>query len=210
MQSVGEASTSELDDLSDLPSSLIVTNVPRVVFSEPSEKKAFESLFCSSELGYAPTFQYFKSFKRVRVNYERPEHATIARLYCDNLLFRGSTLKCYFAQLSEGSEEDTNAHLRLPPLEKQFLISPPASPPVGWNQEKEKEPVINFDLIARLAALAPSEQTQQEIQAAHDNCPAIVVHTCGDSDEDSDTDYSPKPKKKIPFCHTPRPPVDNR
>ncbi len=89
----------------------------------------------------------------------------------------------------------------MPPLKKQFLISPPASPPVGWEQSKDPEPVINFDLVARLAALAPADTTPQEIHAASDNCPAIVIHTC-DSDEDGE-DTPRAFKRKIP--HTPCP-----
>lgn len=49
--------------------------------------------------------------------------------------------------------------LQPPPLEKQFLISPPCSPPVGWEQTKEMAPVVcNFDLMARLASFAIDEK----------------------------------------------------
>jgi hypothetical protein len=46
-------------------------------------------------------------------------------------------------------------HLKLPPLTKQFLISPPASPPLDWEPVHEAEPVINFDLLHAMASLAP-------------------------------------------------------
>ena len=46
--------------------------------------------------------------------------------------------------------------LDLPPLTKQFLISPPASPPVGWEQSDESTPsapCVDFSLVTALASL---------------------------------------------------------
>ena len=50
-----------------------------------------------------------------------------------------------------------DSYLHVPPLEKQFLISPPASPPVGWEQPKEDKPVVDYDLLAAMAQLAPGK-----------------------------------------------------
>ena len=47
-------------------------------------------------------------------------------------------------------------HLRPPPIEKNFLISPPGSPPVGWEQVVEDPPNVAplaDDLIAALRKL---------------------------------------------------------
>lgn len=58
---------------------------------------------------------------------------------------------------AKNDSDPERGHLSLPPLEKQFLISPPASPPVGWEQEHEAAPnklVFDFDLFVRLSAFA--------------------------------------------------------
>ena len=61
---------------------------------------------------------------------------------------------CFNLQiLSPCTDED--AYLHVPPLEKQFLISPPASPPVGWEQPKEDKPVVDYDLLTAMASLSP-------------------------------------------------------
>ena len=33
--------------------------------------------------------------------------------------------------------------LAVPDLEKQWLISPPPSPPIGWEPKKEDPPIVN-------------------------------------------------------------------
>ena len=54
---------------------------------------------------------------------------------------------------------DEEAFLHVPPLEKQFLISPPCSPPVGWEQPREDKPVVDYDLLAAMAQLSPGKIT---------------------------------------------------
>lgn len=87
--------------------------------------------------------------------------------------------------------------LRPPEPEKLFLISPPSSPPVGWEQKVEDPPVVDLNLIAALAQLQPSksstsfrrhvsfslvlDQSHELFSSDHGtNAPSIVIHTCDD------------------------------
>jgi len=172
-----------LDDLSaGLPASLIVTNLATSIFAVDEIRAEFESVFAAYDSD--ATFQYFRSFKRCRVNFSSSLKATLARLHCDDLEFHGSYIRCYFAQIVEQREGEDNGLLKLPELEKQFLISPPASPPVGWEQARESEPVVHFDLISRLTAFA-GQAGPHVVHPRNESCPAIVVHTCDDDDSDA-------------------------
>lgn len=55
--------------------------------------------------------------------------------------------------------------LAVPALEKNWLISPPGSPPVGWTQVREDPPnaqSVHDDLLKALAKLSSSDKQQDQ------------------------------------------------
>ena len=58
--------------------------------------------------------------------------------------------------------------LSLPERTKQFLISPPASPPVGWEPISEDPPTVDYNLIAALSQLRKPGNLYQKQAINHD------------------------------------------
>lgn len=162
----------DADSFDDLPRSIIVTNIHSEVFMNPQLKKEMEELF--QTFSDSPlTFQWLRSFRRLRVNYDNAIAAANARIKLHQYNFNGKTvITCYFAQPVTPVATKT---LQPPAPVKQFLISPPASPPTGWEPREENEPLVNHDLLAALASLAPGES--HELHPQTENHPAIIVHT---------------------------------
>ncbi|KAE9556212.1 hypothetical protein FO519_000551 [Halicephalobus sp. NKZ332] len=194
----------EINDKDDLPTSIIIRNVPKELFDDENLKQNFASMF--TQISENLRIDYLKGFQRVRVVFSEPEHATAAKLIIEHHKFNGVQLKPFFAQnikLIRRSYQDEQGHLKLPPLEKQFLISPPASPPVGWEQVHEMAPVVcDFDLMSRLAAY--SVEDKYEVHGGDDNQPTIIVTPAAKEELTSGLETPFSGKNSLP--HTPRPP----
>lgn len=158
------------DSFDDLPTSLIVTNIHSEVFVDESQREEMENLFKF----FSPNvkFQWFRSFRRLRVNFDSAVSAATARVQLHQYQIGKSTINCYFAQ---PVTPVAHTFLQIPAPYKQFLISPPASPPAGWEPHAEGEPIVNHDLLAALANLMPGES--HELQPPSTELPGIVIHT---------------------------------
>lgn len=196
---IGEASrppTITLEDRStaDVPKIIIATNLDDSIFEDKDCQCQFEKMLRSIDPNCK--IQYLKSFRRARIEYDQPGIASKARIQLHETLLCGKRLKLYFAQPLSLLSNNSGPTLQPPEPVKQFLISPPASPPVGWKPLMEGVPVINYDLLAALAHLAPGEA--HELHAQTDEHPGIIVHICDEPDGF---------KHKVPILQTKRPEV---
>ncbi|CAJ0581178.1 unnamed protein product, partial [Mesorhabditis spiculigera] len=181
----------------ELPNSIIITQVPDEVYNNMAVKRQFCEMF--NDIEPNPHFDFLKSFRRIRIIFMTPENATTGKCRVEHFSFKGSQMKAYFGQRLI-LRTDTGALLQPPPLEKQFLISPPCSPPVGWEQLKEMPPVVcSFDLMARLAAFAVDEEYKVH-DSGSSGCPSIIVSPC---------ETPLEAPSKIEMPRTPRPGTPN-
>jgi hypothetical protein len=168
-------------DLSDLPplvqpsppsNTLIITVRPESCHDLPSFIEAHKQLqnlyepeiFNPSNLvqmrelinQHAPihTWAPLKSFRRIVVSFFDVDSAISIRQTLDGETVMGCRIRVYFGMNTPLNPSDQ--HLPLPKSDKLFFISPPPSPPMGWEMHNESEPnkiVHAEDLAAALARL---------------------------------------------------------
>lgn len=158
------------------------------LFSFPHQNQ-FERAF--KQFDPEAHFLYFKSFRRSRIDFTLGQAATKARIFCNNMKFGEENINCYYAEVRtwffgcwwnkfefcivlKVAEMVSSMLLQPPALEKQFLISPPASPPEGWQPVEEAQPMFNMDLHRALSNLIPG--SIHELHPANGNQPGINLY----------------------------------
>jgi len=143
----------------------------------------------------------------VRVTYTSAASAIQARIKMHMSVLGDDVLKCYFGQNPVVKRDKEDGLLHPPTPDKQFLISPPASPPVDWEPCPESHPNINYDLVSALVKLSPGEAHELH-KPEKEWHPSIVVHIAGDEEEESQDDPLDLLKPKtIKITQTRRPEV---
>ncbi|XP_076838516.1 uncharacterized protein rcan1b isoform X1 [Brachyhypopomus gauderio] len=87
--------------VTEQPCALIACKVPEDVFNDTRLKDEFEGLFRPFDAGVS--FQFFKSFRRVRINFTDALAASEARVNLHKSNFNGKEMRLYFAQVSSTS-----------------------------------------------------------------------------------------------------------
>lgn len=149
-------------DLSSLPplakptppsNTLIFTNLQSRDIFHPENLQTIRDLITQT----APihTFSPLKSFARIIVSFYDEDAAIAVRSVWDGEAVLGEHCKVYFGQPTPLTVQG-DTHLALPDAGKLFFISPPPSPPHGWEMRMEDAPnkmVHAEDLAEALARL---------------------------------------------------------
>ncbi|KYK61185.1 calcipressin [Drechmeria coniospora] len=148
-------------DLTNLPpptlptapsNTLLFTNLNNVDTFRPDNLQTIRDLISLTAPIHA--FAPLKSFRRIVVSFFHIDAAVAVRQLWDGEAVLGERLKIYFGQNT--SLEAKDEHLALPDAGKLFFISPPPSPPHGWEMRLEDAPnkmVHANDLADALANL---------------------------------------------------------
>ncbi len=149
-------------DLSNLPpltkptppsNTLIFTNLQSRDIFHPENLQTIRDLITQTAPIY--TFSPLKSFARILISFYDEAAAIAVRSIWDGEAFFGEHCKVYFGQPTPLTAQG-DTHLALPDAGKLFFISPPPSPPHGWEMRMEDAPnkmVHAEDLAEALARL---------------------------------------------------------
>lgn len=175
---------------------LVVAQLPAPFF-EPSVLLALRHHFES--LGALHSWAPIRAFGRVIVVYYDEEAAENAKLGLDGITVDATASSLRFTlRVFRGDptpiDPSRDIHLHPPALEKNFLISPPGSPPVGWEPVKEDPPnatPLAEDLISALQKLqisAPSNGPRIELLHESEDGQGISVYVedCDSVDRDQE------------------------
>lgn len=148
-------------DLSNLPpltqpavptNTLIFTNLQDPEIFRPDNLQTIRDLIASTVPihSWAP----LKSFRRIIVSFFDEQAAIKIRSIWDGEAILGGRCRVYFGAPTPTDLADKDHHLALPDAGKLFFISPPPSPPHGWEMKLEDAPnkMVHADDLAEALA----------------------------------------------------------
>ncbi|KAI0011671.1 Calcipressin-domain-containing protein [Xylariaceae sp. FL0662B] len=236
----GSSRSSLTLDLSTLPpltqptpptNTLLITNLNDIEIFRPDNLQTIRELINSTAPIY--TWSPLKSFRRIVVSFLDEQSAIKVRSVWDGEAIMGERCRVYFGQPTPLNLGKDN-HLELPDAGKLFFISPPPSPPHGWEMKLEDAPnkqVHAEDLAEALSKLrhqANPADNNSPVSPVEGGCASVTSRSRSRSSTliyqpredggnlpaisvDDMTDepmaMSPTPEHTIP-AHTQRPPME--
>jgi len=226
-------------DLSTLPplqhptppsNTLLITNLLDLEIFRADNLQTIKDLINSS----APIHSWapLKSFRRIIVSFFDDDSAIRIRQILDGEAIMGERVKVYFGHPT--SIEAKDEHLNLPDAGKLFFISPPPSPPHGWEMKLEGAPnkqVHAEDLAEALAKLhhrgpvavpaSPMSDRESDRRRQRSGSSTMIYHP-GDHGDSPNLpaiaveDFTTEPEHLSPLeaeskpipAHTARPPLE--
>ncbi|PKI84408.1 Cbp1p [Malassezia vespertilionis] len=154
---------------------IMFANLPEAFFESEELVLQLQTLLCT--YGHLVDWSPLSAFGRAVAVFEQAHEAANVKYALDRLLLLHEDLPTY--------AYDTHAewrYLEPPEPEREFLLSPPGSPPVGWEPQLEDGPnkeALAFDLIAALQKLlVNSEETKAEepvLPFVFPGGPAVII-----------------------------------
>lgn len=170
--------------------SIFVSRLPAQIFSEDNLelRNHLEAIF--KRYGESSTFHYLPSVSKVCVVFHRPGEAPLAREELDKIEFLD--YGCIKVEsLSLISTPWDQRFLKVPKSERRFLLSPPSSPPVGWEPIEESPPVSVGALESALFDLAHTPGDNFDLyQPENPSFPTIRLETVFLESDQSDYSLS--------------------
>lgn len=134
-------------DLSDLPpltqpsppsNTLLITNLQAPEIFAASNLESIQQAIND----HAPlhTFSPLKSMRRIICSFWTVDDAVAIRKVLDGETVLGSRVRVYFGAQTKVEVDEEGRYLHLPKSNKLFFISPPPSPPMGWEMRNEEPP----------------------------------------------------------------------
>lgn len=153
-------------DLSSIPpliqpappsNTLLITNLLNPATFNPATLQDIRTLIESTTQSPCHSFAPLRSLRRIIVSFFTSAAAIQVRQLLDRETIMGSRVRCFFGEPTPIEDQDEKErHLKAPEAGKLFFISPPPSPPCGWESRHEDPPnrdVIASDLVEALGKL---------------------------------------------------------
>jgi hypothetical protein len=176
-------------DLSDLPplvqpsppsNTLLITNLQAPEIFTAANLQSIQQAI--NDHAAIHTFSPLRSMRRIICTFYTVDDAITIRKVLDGESVLGSRVRVYFGQQTKIDIADEERYLQAPKSQKLFFISPPPSPPMGWEMRDEEPPnkeVHAEDLATALSKLhatpSPSDALMEEVTPQGRRTPPRLV-----------------------------------